>query len=75
MNLIFTQYLQFYKTICLNFKLGEHNIHKCAVAVNACQATKESPCKRLFDTFTETQATTFNKKGRPLYRRPLTRDL
>jgi hypothetical protein len=57
------------------YKLGENQMHKCAVAVNACQAIKDGPCKRFFDTYTETQSTTFNTKGRPVYRRPLTRDL
>jgi hypothetical protein len=54
---------------------GECELHKCAVAENGCKATANSPCKRHFDRFVVNDRTTFDDRGRPLYRRPTERDL
>ena len=55
--------------------VGENQIHKCAVAANGCKKTPDGPCKRHFDRFVVTQITSFDKKGRPVYRRPTEKDL
>jgi len=55
--------------------IGECQIHTCAVANNGCKKTALSPCKRHFDTFVPNDRTTFDDRGRPVYRRPKDRDL
>ena len=55
--------------------VAENNLHKCAVAENGCKRTEDAPCKRFFDIFTVCQHTSFNDKGRPVYRRPTQADL
>ena len=55
--------------------IGECELHTCAVAENGCKNTPMSPCKRHFDKFVPNNRTTFDDRGRPVYRRPLDRDL
>jgi hypothetical protein len=44
-------------------------VHKCAVAENGCKKTSDSTCKRGFDSKSIQPRTTFNPKGKPVYRR------
>ena len=50
--------------------IKKHMIHKCAVAENGCKSCKEDKCKRGYDSHPIQDATTFNERGFPVYRRP-----
>jgi hypothetical protein len=44
-------------------------MHKCAVAENGCKKCASSPCKRGFDSKPIQDRTTFDGKGKPVYKR------
>ena len=52
--------------------IGECELHTCSAD---CKKTPLSPCKRHFDVFVPNDRTTFDDRGRPVYRRPKDRDL
>jgi hypothetical protein len=55
--------------------IKKHMVHKCAVAENGCKKTATTPCKRGFDNKpTEGAATSFDPKGKPVYKRCGDRD-
>ena len=54
--------------------VGEHMLHKCSDAENGC-ILDNGKCKRNYDSFVENDATSYNEKGYPLYKRPFERDL
>ena len=55
--------------------IGECELHKCSTAENGCKKTPMSACKRHFDKFVPNDRTTFDDRGRPVYRRPKDTDL
>jgi hypothetical protein len=58
-----------------NEVLGENNLHKCAIAENACKSSEECRCSRGFEDFIVCQETSFNVKGLPVYKRPTQNDI